>query len=306
MASKVKWRNFARRGLSLLMAMVMTLSLIQLSAFADTTGSDDQIEKDGASKSSVYYTYNEDEAKFELTDPKTASEVNNTGDEDWRVNISKEIRPTGTENKFAIDLTVETKQFIDSVSTMPDAAVVLVIDMSGSMGDPIQWNPYMRKIAAARESAKAFATAFSESGREGDTVVADRWISLVTFNGSSTVKQNWVNISNEAVRDDFLKTIDTLENPDGMTNIAGGLSQANSLLKGASVSSIESKYVVLLGDGAPADPQTKDKNSTFNGYSSNNPYYKTRTMTIRTCTSPQSSGPIAFGTSKRQSSSPSM
>ena len=51
------------------------------------------------------------------------------------VEISKTITPTGNENVFDIDLQVKTTQDISEIYGTPDAAVVIVMDISNTMNE---------------------------------------------------------------------------------------------------------------------------------------------------------------------------
>ncbi len=129
---RVGLKEMGRRGLSLLMAMIMVISLIQISAFATGTNAvTEQAEKQiEGGTTPVYYTYNAETGAFG-TDTTTDALVQSPG---GKVEISKTIAATGEENLFDITLNVKTKQEITQSTASPDAAVVLVLDVSGSMG----------------------------------------------------------------------------------------------------------------------------------------------------------------------------
>ena len=118
-----------KRVLSLVLALVMALSLLPTVAFA--TDAQIQAEKQiEGGTTPVYYTYDADAGTFGT---KTSTDPIVTSD-GGKVEISKTISATGEENLFDITLTVKTKQEITQTTTSPDAAVVLVLDVSGSMG----------------------------------------------------------------------------------------------------------------------------------------------------------------------------
>lgn len=102
-----------KRALSLLMALVMSLSLVQITAFAVETDQSKQVTNPG---DTVYYK----------ADGTEGSE------NDWAVKLSRTLTETSTENLFNVDLEVTTKD--NTVSTDAEAVTVLVIDTSGSMG----------------------------------------------------------------------------------------------------------------------------------------------------------------------------
>lgn len=115
-------KPLGKRALSLLMALVMSLSLVQITAFAanDTAADKTQVVEAGG----VAY-YDKNGMKLE---PATGS-----GEpENWVVKVERTLKETGTENLLDVDLKVTTKD--NTVVTDAEAAAVLVIDTSGSMG----------------------------------------------------------------------------------------------------------------------------------------------------------------------------
>ena len=115
-----------RRLLSLLMALVMSLSLVQITALA--TG-----ETGGAEKTPA-----EIQADKQITNAggtvyydAAGKEVKET--EDWAVKLTRTLSATGHENYFDVNMEVTTRDKIDSADA--EAAAVLVIDTSGSMAD---------------------------------------------------------------------------------------------------------------------------------------------------------------------------
>ena len=140
-------RHFGKRALALFLSLVMCISMVQISAFAaapQMTKAEQaalQIEgvKDTANGGADewapdYYTYNVNQQKFTTKDYE--AQVNSPDaatDAEHKVEVSKTIEATGTENLFDITLQVRTKQDISTTSKSPDSAVTLVIDVSGSM-----------------------------------------------------------------------------------------------------------------------------------------------------------------------------
>jgi len=126
-------RNAGRRGLSAFMALVMLISMIQISAFAAGESSEMQIYKQAGND--VYYEYDAANNTLVLKDDGTQTEEQVTNRaENPEILISKTIAGTSTENKFEITLNVETTQNVVKSSEYPDAAVSIVLDVSGSMG----------------------------------------------------------------------------------------------------------------------------------------------------------------------------
>lgn len=113
-----------KRVVSLLMALVMALSLLPTIAFA----SDTQIQEE---KQIMEGYYQADDTNQAVTETVVNQEQNSSAG--GNVKVSKTIAATGTENVFEITLEVQTKQKLSETATSPDAAIVLVMDRSGSM-----------------------------------------------------------------------------------------------------------------------------------------------------------------------------
>ena len=115
-----------KRLVALIMVMALALSLVPVGATGDSEAnggngnSDTQIVNGGGT---VFY---DKEGK-----PVNANEL---GDDGSVVKMSKTVAETGEENEFEVTLNVKTNQNVEELSSEnPDAAVVLVIDTSGSM-----------------------------------------------------------------------------------------------------------------------------------------------------------------------------
>ncbi len=79
-----------------------------------------------------------------------------------------------------------------------------------------------------------------------------RYVSLVTYSGSASVTQDWIDVSTEAGYNAVVSKINALS-PDGATNTDDGLYNASSQLDKDTVKNIPTsmKNVVLLTDGIP-------------------------------------------------------
>ena len=97
-------------------------------AFAAGQTSWQQIEGE---ESPVYYSYDAVDQTWTQADGATVSNSPAAGVPEVRV--SKTIQGTDEENVFDITLEVETDQKIQTTTSSPDAAVVLVLDLSSSM-----------------------------------------------------------------------------------------------------------------------------------------------------------------------------
>lgn len=115
-----------KRLVALIMVMALALSLVPVGATGvsktngDNGNSDTQIVDGGGT---VFY--NKDGNRV------GASAL---GDKDSVVEMAKNVEKTDKENEFLVTLNVKTNQDLTELSSEnPDAAVVLVLDVSGSM-----------------------------------------------------------------------------------------------------------------------------------------------------------------------------
>lgn len=185
---------------------------------------------------------------------------------DGLVSASKTIQGTDTENVFDITLNVTTTEDIKQLEVSPDAAVVLVMDVSNSMledvnGNNTYWNSE-RRITKAKAAAQDFLESYVKDA--GD---AKRMVSVVEFGSNVKKVSGWVNANagnnqvSTAASDAVEKTEVKFQigtnwwgSPvydDGGTNIEGGLMMARNLLGDNAVSNIKNVYVVMLTDGVP-------------------------------------------------------
>lgn len=248
-----------KRSLSLLLALVMCLSLVNISAFA--TGYEDQV-MDG------YFVVGSD-GVTETTENATNSDQGYT--------VSKTINQTG-ENAFDITLKVETQQTVQT----NDAAVILVIDVSGSMkscaecgGYSDNWGYYYHgsncpghrygetvaykdsRMAATISAAKNFVKSLKDNNSEGGNL----YVSVVKFSTNAYKVCDWIDISEGNNISTVNRAIDRLE-ADGGTNLDAGLTLAYNRLGMQTVSSASSKYTVLLTDGEPTYYYTGNSDDT--------------------------------------------
>lgn len=172
------------------------------------------------------------------------------------VTLKKTATPTGNKNEYKIDLEVITTE--TSSTKAGDAATVLVIDVSGSMGDcatcgnekglahKIAYgHAFESRIAAAQTAAKQFIDAFKSDS-------AKRYVSVVSFSTDSRVACEWKDVSTVAGYKAAIKAIEGLS-ADGGTNLDAGLQTANTQLSKITVASIKAnaKNVIALTDGMP-------------------------------------------------------
>lgn len=163
------------------------------------------------------------------------------------VSVEKSITGTNTENEFDITLTVKTSVDVKEITMSADAAVVLVLDISGSMGGVNDSKTdYMPALKAA---AQNFISSLAD-----DAGGAARYVSLVTFATDAKIVYGWTDITNFANRLTLNNYIQGLR-ADGATFVEGGLQLARNLMRedalprGRNNALIENRCVVLFSDG---------------------------------------------------------
>ena len=233
-----------RKFWALLMTIMMIATMVPASAFAveSADGSSQQI-----TKSSV---------------KMTTSETLENGD----VEINKSITGTDTENVFDITLDVTTAENLEEIPTSADAAVVLVVDRSGSMRWSIsgEEDGSNERYNSAISAAKNFVTEFGK-----DAENSKRLVQVVQFSGDAVKKSSWgwEDVATETGLSGSKNDIETISEPSGGTNIEGGLQLAYNLINQAknneTLKGISNVNVILLTDGCPTyHVKERTRNST--------------------------------------------
>ena len=152
-----------KRILALLLTLTMCVGLLSTAALANENDESEQEEKQIVDAGGHRYY---------KADGTTGSA------DDYAVKVSKTVAPTGTENRFTINLEVETTQDLEEITEVPDAAVVLVYDSSGSMG--------VDGAKATRAASARFLETFVEG--VGD---AQRKVAMVEFGTIAQTILGW-------------------------------------------------------------------------------------------------------------------
>lgn len=229
-----------KRALSLFMALVMSLSLVQITAFAAETGSEDQIMP-------RYYLV---DAKGNIqTENGLDVTTTNPGRTEGGYTLSKTIEATSVENQFNITLQVETTQTV----TTSDAAVQLVIDTSGSMEGSRLRNT--KNAINGTKDKKGFLDNLLDGNKGGGKI----WVSVVEFASGAYTVCDWADIRTSKGLQDVKKAVKDLE-AGGGTNLEAGLMLARNRLKMDTVTNA-GKYTVLLTDGEPTWRCIEDSDS---------------------------------------------
>ena len=248
--------NVRKRGLALLMCICMIFTLLPFSVFAEDAENGNRGGTEGTAQPSVVYGQYDNNGKWkQVANAKdtVTYPVDNQGN---TVTLKKTATPTGNKNEYKIDLEVITTE--TSSTKAGDAATVLVIDVSGSMGDcatcgnekglahKIAYgHAFESRIAAAQTAAKQFIDAFKSDS-------AKRYVSVVSFSTDSRVACEWKDVSTVAGYKAAIKAIEGLS-AGGGTNLDAGLQTANIQLSKITVASIKAnaKNVIALTDGMP-------------------------------------------------------
>lgn len=184
-----------RRITAMFLAVVMTMSLIGITPIFADAG--DEVTSSASQNKNTYHDGDKVPANGgDSANIATASSDTNQNT-DGSVTVSKTISATDVENQFKIDLNVVTTEDLESVDISPDAAVVLVIDSSGSMKDGVNGDgtgtaaTASQRMTLAKAAAKDFVTSFVASATDG----AKRYVSVVDFDSDAQTVQNWVDVA---------------------------------------------------------------------------------------------------------------
>lgn len=258
-----------KKLISLAMVCALVINMLPISAFASAEDPK-QVQQaaqidgfQGEGSSALYYTWDKTLGSFTngTADPMV---YNDGSKDDHKVSVSKTIAPTGTENLFDITLDVRTRVQVKQVSQMPDAAVVLVLDLSDSMLECVKCSgkgnhatgcelsgsvtSAQSKLAALQQATVQFGQAFAKSGEyqdaNGNRQTAKRYIALSVFSSAGSLmsyadgtnQTYWLDVAaldwSEKTENLFTKSMGQLGGyirPG--TNVAHGLAIASDLLK---------------------------------------------------------------------------
>ena len=231
-----------KKFLALVLTLAMVLSLVPVTALA-TDGTSDTTTKD------VVYGHYEGNAWTEGAPTRT------DGLKDT-VTVNKTAEKVdGQNNQYEVTLTVQMKHKTEEVQPGA-AATVLVIDKSGSMNDN-------NRLPAAKTAAINFLKSYSgfsdsefkENGSLKNNVrdkKLKRYVSLVTFNDSASVKQNWIDVSTKNGYQKLVNAINGIKATEG-TNLDAALRLAKEQMQSGSIAQIDQskRNVIALTDGVP-------------------------------------------------------
>lgn len=257
------------KKISILLSIVMVMTMMPMGTFAVGYSSDQQI--------GPYHEVNQsngvalgDAALAEGDTEVVEQMVKQGGEKTDALWMDKTIEGTDQENVFDITLTVKTKEDLDRLSKVPDAAVILLMDVSSSMkynmsGTKTNNVPAAdQRITKARMGAKDFLDAFSANSGDGE-----RWISVVKFGSNAETVGSWVNVAEPGNVNVAKGYIDGIIIGDGIgTNMEGGLQLAHNVMESfkSSRPQISNVYIIMLSDGVPTWHIASDANRSSTTY----------------------------------------
>lgn len=178
------------------------------------------------------------------------------------VSVSKTIAGTELENVFDITLRVQTNQKISEITSEPDMAVVIVMDISNTMNSNFGG---VTRYAAAMTAADNFLDQFAANNALGTSKVG-----FVSFNTNAQqifALQSCADQAQANALKDIMRTrTGNIINAAGynashsrFTNIEAGLALASDMLSGVGN---KNKFIIFLSDGFP----TTYISSGYSGY----------------------------------------
>lgn len=225
-----------KRALALVLALVMALSLVALPSFAEGE------ETGGGNDGMPYIEENGHGGKVEKDDLVMSKTIKKTGDSQFLLTLEA----------FATGSTTTT------TSTKP-MDIVLVLDVSGSMDDPINGYGSQDKIDVLKSAVKGFIDKVAEkspnssiavvkfAGKEKTETGNDKYKSRgYYYNYSQTVIDLTAAGTGAAALKDAVNALD----PDGSTAADYGMNRAKSIIDSVK-NNDHQKVVIMFTDGEP-------------------------------------------------------
>lgn len=183
------------------------------------------------------------------------------------VTVSKE---NGADFLTALTALSSTSNLSDTATTPLD--IVLVLDASGSMNDPMGSGDDTKRIDALKSAANSFIDEIAKQNATVKDTAKQHQVAIVKFAGDKTDKvgndtyydgRNWYNYSQvmktlapctNDTKGDFSSQVNAIK-PAGATNAAAGLELAEGQTSGRSDAK---KVVIFFTDGKPTTQSTFD------------------------------------------------
>ena len=229
-----------KKFLALVLTLAMVLSLVPVTALA----TDGTPTLDNA------------------TQPRTSV----TADTEDGVHISKKVVPDGDNYNLVMEAYVEGTTTTTTSTTPLD--IVLVLDVSGSMGDSMGNGDKTKRIDALKSAVNAFIDNVAQKNKDTDGNTVGHKISIVKFAGKKATRvgndtyrengytYNYSQIVKELTAVDangkkaLTDAVNSLK-PAGATRADYGMQLAQSVLPSSDGESNRDKVVVMFTDGSP-------------------------------------------------------
>ena len=168
-----------------------------------------------------------------------------------------ELTKKVVENDGIYTLTLEayTTGTVTEVNKVQPMDIVLVLDQSGSMALDFAGNSTSTNTEIRQYAMKQAVNNFITSVAEKYSAEADHRISIVTFNSGKNLLCDWKTVDGSG-KNDLQGAVSGLpESPSGATNVAAGITEAQTLMgSGYNYSGSNGnrqKVVIMFTDGAP-------------------------------------------------------
>ena len=197
-------------------------------------------------------------------------EASTLGENNALVQVSKSVQSTGTENEFEVTLNVTTEEDLTTLSKSNHAAVLLVLDYSGSMEYAMG---SATRMVALKKAANAFLQTFAM--QTGATGTDERLAAAVIFDQDAHLHMPWINLRSTTVIDGVETSnlnlaqsrIESITSHSG-TNIEGGMHAAASYMNssrqhGRELENVDYLYTILITDGQPGTGSPYDEDRKY-------------------------------------------
>ena len=247
-------KKVGKRLLTWVLVLVMTLSLLPLNVLAAEVGETQDV---------IYGHY---EGNNWTLGPDTNAPSLPKGVD----SVNKTAVPVGDPKDNTYQVTLEVQMRETTTVTSPEAAAVLVIDISNSMKECLEtgrWHDLgshkncKSRLDVAKDAATSFVSTYA-----GTVENSGRYLAIVLFNYNSHTDLEWTDVSTSSGKQTAIDRINNIgygSKDDGGTNLEQGLALANDLLTTVPSEniSVKNKNVIALTDGAPTRAGTNSDTS---------------------------------------------
>ena len=247
-------KKVGKRLLTWILVLVMTLSLLPLNVLAAEVGETQDV---------IYGHY---EGNNWTLGPDTNAPSLPKGVD----SVNKTAVPVGDPKDNTYQVTLEVQMRETTTVTSPEAAAVLVIDISNSMKECLEtgrWHDLgshkncKSRLDVAKDAATSFVSTYA-----GTVENSGRYLAIVLFNYNSHTDLEWTDVSTSSGKQTAIDRINNIgygSKDDGGTNLEQGLALANDLLTTVPSEniSVKNKNVIALTDGAPTRAGTNSDTS---------------------------------------------